>query len=469
MVLGSVITIGGLNPVVKATAKGLLPPDNPEISDLLAQLDHEFGLSNVFVMNREGVIVAYQIESGKSGVGRNLAYRTYFRFAMAGLPNMYAALGTNTGERGVYIAAPIFGKGFAAAPRTQASITASPPGRATLPTQEIIGAIVAKLSFEEVDSVLEKESSPYAVLSPEGVVFASNVARWKFQVLGSEKKLELAMHGKRTSKAYEKQPPRRLALDEQGWLTEGGRKLKTISADLDWKDPKGSWRLVGFADPSSNFGMPGRLAIGLSGFLLFVLLGSLWQAQRRVAERTAELKVANRKLETLSNTDALTNLANRRHFDNALSQEWLRARRNKHPLALMMIDVDFFKKYNDHYGHQLGDACLKRIAHTLQASAMRPSDLVARYGGEEFSLVLANTDVASAQRLAEMIRCCVEELNIPHELSSTGIVTISIGVAVMASDKIQAVELLLQAADEALYRAKNDGRNRVVLAAEEEK
>lgn len=469
MVLGSVITIGGLNPVVKATAKGLLPPDNPQISDLLARLDHEFGLGNVFVMNREGVIVAYQIESGKSGVGQNKSYRSYFRSAVAGMPNMYAALGTNTGKRGFYIAAPILENNFADPALSQVSATAPPPNRTAPPTPDIIGAFVAKLGFEEVDDLLEKESDPYAVVSPEGVVFATNVGRWQYQVIGTEKNLELAMHDKRTSKAFEKQPPRRLAQDEQGWLREGGRKLKTISADLDWKDPKGSWHLVGFADPSSSFGIPGRLAVGSMGFLFFVLLGRLWLVQRRVVERTAELKVANQKLKTLSTTDALTNLANRRHFDNALLKEWSRAKRDRRPLSLMMIDADDFKKYNDHYGHQAGDACLRRIAHALQARVRRPGDLAARYGGEEFSVVLADTDSAAAHRLAEGIRCFVEALNIPHELSSTGKVTVSIGVAVMASGKSQAVESLLQSADEALYRAKKDGRNRVVLAAEDAK
>jgi diguanylate cyclase (GGDEF)-like protein len=460
MVLGSMITVGRFNSVVQATAKGLLPPDNPEVLDLLARLDHTFGLSTAFILNREGVIVAYHIDSGKSSVGQNLAFRTYFRSAMEGVPNMFAALGINTGQRGFYIAAPIL-ETTVSTPASSQEVDAPP---------EITGAFVAKLGFEEVDELLEKESAPYAVVSPEGVIFASNVALWKFQVLGveTEKDLERVMRDKRTFKAYEKQPPRHLALDEQGWFVEGGRKWKAISAELDWKDPKGPWHVIGFADPSNIFDIPERLAIGSVGFLFFVLLGSLWYARRHVMERTNELKVANQRLKTLSVTDELTNLANRRHFDKFLSKEWLRARRDKHPLTVMMTDVDEFKKYNDYYGHQAGDECLKSLAHTLQTSVKRPGDLAARYGGEEFALVLAGTDTAGAKKLAEKIRCSVEALNIPHKHSSTGVVTLSVGIAVMATGKKQPVELLLKSADKALYRAKDEGRNRVVLAGEEE-
>ncbi len=474
MVLGSMITIGRFNPAVQATAKGLLPPDNPEVLNLLAQLDHTFGLTTAFILNSDGVIVAYHIDSGKSVVGQNLAFRTYFRSAMEGVPNMFAALGINTGKLGFYIAAPILETIVSPPASSQGADVKSSSEKAVLSPPEIAGAFVAKLGFEEVDALVAKESAPYAVVSPEGVIFASNVASWKFQVLetGVEKDLahvmQRVMHDKRTFKAYEKQPPRHLELDEQGWLVEGGRKWKTIPAELDWKDPKGPWHVIGFADPSDIFGIPERLAIGSLGFLFFVLLGSLWYARRHVIERTDELKIANQRLKALSVTDELTNLANRRHFNKVLSKEWLRARRDKHPLTVMMIDVDEFKKYNDHYGHQAGDECLKSLAHTLQTSVKRPGDLAARYGGEEFSLVLAGTDTAGAKKLAEKIRCSVEALNIPHKQSSTGMVTLSIGVAVMPIGKKQSSGLLLKSADKALYRAKDEGRNRVVLAGEEE-
>ena len=131
-----------------------------------------------------------------------------------------------------------------------------------------------------------------------------------------------------------------------------------------------------------------------------------------------------------------------------------------------MIDVDDFKKFNDRYGHQAGDNCLRSVADALQASAKRASDLIARYGGEEFTLVLADTQAADAQRVAETIRLSIEALAIPHEQSETGRVTVSLGVAAMTEDSYREVESLLRAADLALYRAKEDGRNQVQLAPE---
>ncbi|MES2105984.1 MAG: diguanylate cyclase [Pseudomonadota bacterium] len=185
--------------------------------------------------------------------------------------------------------------------------------------------------------------------------------------------------------------------------------------------------------------------------------------EQRVAERTSQLEDANRRLATLSATDGLTELANRRHFDETLGSEWARASRTRQPLAVIMIDVDHFKKYNDCYGHQAGDECLKNVARVLLAGTRRISDLAARYGGEEFSVVLPNTDADDARRIAEEMRLSVERLSMPHEQSLVGKVTISVGVAIKSSAGDGDAEGLMRAADEALYRAKHDGRNCVVL------
>jgi diguanylate cyclase (GGDEF)-like protein len=191
--------------------------------------------------------------------------------------------------------------------------------------------------------------------------------------------------------------------------------------------------------------------------------------EQRVAERTAELEKANRKLATLSATDGLTGLANRRHFDEMLSHEWARTMRTRQPLVIIMIDVDYFKKYNDCYGHQAGDECLKSIARVLQEGTRRVSDLAARYGGEEFTVVLPNTDASAALQLGETMRLSIEALAMTHELVPAGKVTVSVGIAVAlfsqgsggGSDSGAAA--LLHAADEALYRAKRSGRNCVDL------
>lgn len=186
--------------------------------------------------------------------------------------------------------------------------------------------------------------------------------------------------------------------------------------------------------------------------------------EQRVAERTAELEEANRKLAALSATDGLTGLANRRRFDEVLNGEWARARRTEQPLAIVMLDVDHFKKYNDHYGHQAGDECLKSVACMIRAQARRAGDLAARYGGEEFALVLADTDATTARHLAEAVRHTIEAMDVPHELSSFGKVTVSIGVAIMEAGADMDAQGILRAADEALYRAKHAGRNRIELA-----
>lgn len=185
------------------------------------------------------------------------------------------------------------------------------------------------------------------------------------------------------------------------------------------------------------------------------------ELEQRVAERTEALQVLNSRLETLSLTDALTGLANRRHFDEVLAREWQRALRTGEPLALAVLDVDWFKAYNDHYGHPAGDACLQQIAQTLAATISRSSDLVARYGGEEFLFLAPATGAAGAQSMAQRLVTAVAALNLPHTASPLGHVSISVGVTAMQADAHLPAQALVQRADAALYRAKSLGRNRV--------
>ncbi len=188
--------------------------------------------------------------------------------------------------------------------------------------------------------------------------------------------------------------------------------------------------------------------------------------EESVRERTAELEAANQQLAALSRTDALTGLANRRRFDEAWAAEWQRAGRMGLPLALALIDVDHFKAYNDHYGHQAGDACLRQVAALLAAEARRSGELVARYGGEEFVLVLPGATAAEARIVAERIRAAVEGRAMPHEHSPvTSVVTISIGVASARVQRAEQADALLKEADVALYLAKQQGRNRVMTVA----
>ena len=184
----------------------------------------------------------------------------------------------------------------------------------------------------------------------------------------------------------------------------------------------------------------------------------------KVVERTAELQILNRKLETLSTTDALTGIANRRRFDEVLASEWSRAARAGQPLAIAILDVDWFKKYNDHYGHQAGDECLRIVAGVFASTVCRTGDMVARYGGEEFVFIVPATDGENALSMASKVCEALQALALPHEMSAFGCVTVSIGVAAMVPGKMDVPDMLLKAADKALYRAKEMGRNQAVLA-----
>jgi diguanylate cyclase (GGDEF)-like protein len=184
-----------------------------------------------------------------------------------------------------------------------------------------------------------------------------------------------------------------------------------------------------------------------------------------VAEKTADLSLANEELKKLSYTDPLTGLANRRVFDQTLERECSRVRRTNSPLSLLMIDVDHFKALNDSEGHQKGDEYLISLATELKRSCKRRMDTPARYGGEEFAIILADTDAAHATEFAEMIRLALAALSLPHAASPTApFLTVSVGVAAASASGCFTPEALVAAADRALYAAKNTGRNRVCAA-----
>jgi diguanylate cyclase (GGDEF)-like protein len=202
----------------------------------------------------------------------------------------------------------------------------------------------------------------------------------------------------------------------------------------------------------------GQLSVSLDNALLYASL------ENKVAERTTALEEANKRLEQLSLTDALTGLSNRRRFNEALDAEWLRAKRQQTPLALALIDIDFFKLYNDHYGHQGGDACLQLVAKVLASGRRAGSDLAARYGGEEFVLLLPNTDLEGGYVVAERVRAALEGTLEPHLKSPKGIITISVGVTAIIPQGNDKPSQLIEVADTAMYEAKRAGRNQVMRA-----
>jgi diguanylate cyclase (GGDEF)-like protein len=194
------------------------------------------------------------------------------------------------------------------------------------------------------------------------------------------------------------------------------------------------------------------------------LAAALTDMAVKLAERDRELRSANRHLEALASIDGLSGLANRRSFDSRLRAEWERAARLRRPVALMMIDVDHFKLFNDNYGHLEGDQCLRVIAETLSAAATRNGDFAARYGGEEFVVLLPDTDLDAALETAAQLRHAVAALAITHRFAPCGHVTVSIGVAALTPSAGNSPEDLLGAADGSLYAAKRSGRDTISAA-----
>jgi diguanylate cyclase (GGDEF)-like protein len=184
--------------------------------------------------------------------------------------------------------------------------------------------------------------------------------------------------------------------------------------------------------------------------------------EHELVQALKQLETANQLLQHISATDGLTGVANRRQFDGVLEVEWARASRSRSWLALILLDIDYFKFYNDTYGHQAGDACLKTVASVLVGNIHRPEDMAARYGGEEFAIVLPGTELAGATAVADRIRTRVESIEIVHAGSEVSrYVTLSVGVAAAIPRKDNTQTTLIAAADQALYQAKHEGRNRV--------
>jgi diguanylate cyclase (GGDEF)-like protein len=169
----------------------------------------------------------------------------------------------------------------------------------------------------------------------------------------------------------------------------------------------------------------------------------------------------------LAAEDGLTHMPNRRTFDDYIEREWRRQARSQKPISLILCDVDFFKNYNDTYGHQAGDACLRAVAQSIKSTVRRAGDLAARYGGEEFVIVMPDTDSKGVWHVADKIRRHLEQVGIPHSKSkAASVVTISCGIATVIPSNASSPQMLIENADRGLYRAKSQGRNCVCEAVE---
>jgi len=233
---------------------------------------------------------------------------------------------------------------------------------------------------------------------------------------------------------------------------------KTARLVLVFRNENTVWKIV-----HSGISIPYELAHHGEIYPMSRLEKRNLELEKIINIRTKELSDANSLLQTQCNTDGLTNISNRRHFDYLLLQEWNRGQRSGTPLGVIMLDIDHFKNLNDDYGHLVGDHCLQRLAQGLSQSARRGGELVARYGGEEFVMILPDTDIQAAFETAKHIQEMILSLAIPHARSSIGIVTVSMGVASLQPSIDKSPVELIQRADSALYRAKLAGRNCIKL------
>lgn len=266
----------------------------------------------------------------------------------------------------------------------------------------------------------------HTIVSPAGVLLEFLVAWLRFHILDEDqtlvRQIQLIQSGQSPSEAYVAVEG---AIDRTNTIRVAGRQLHQVMADqIDY------------------------------------LVKSNQLLEARVMERTRELEIVNQRLEMLSRMDGVLGISNRAYFDDRIKTEWRLARRNKQPISLLMIDVDYLKLYNDTYGHLEGDNCLRSVARAAREGLFRPTDLVARFGGEELVVLLPNTTLDGARLVAERIKSQVDGYAIPHAASSVSKkVSVSIGLATL--EPVQggdALALLLQA-ENALCQAKKRGRN----------
>ncbi|GAB5605810.1 diguanylate cyclase [Sideroxyarcus sp. TK5] len=283
----------------------------------------------------------------------------------------------------------------------------------------------------------------------------------------------IAENGEQALEIYEREQPDVVLLDIKLPDIDGfevARRIRKLEGEQEWA------AIIFLTAMSSDEDLARGISAGGDDYLVKPVSEVVFHAkvramqrlvgmQRKLVDVTQKLDGANAELLRLSTTDALTGIANRRSLDSFLEREWRRCLRMKKPLALVMMDIDYFKLFNDKYGHQTGDDCLKKVADRIARAAPRGTDLAARFGGEEFTLVLGETDQDGAMWIAERVRQMVADLKVPHYATGSKFVSISCGVVSVLPDDKVSLEILVKSADAALYQAKRSGRDRVVAGA----
>ena len=340
-------------------------------------------------------------------------------------------------------------------------------------------------------AVVDPESEQYNFLPPSVVIESATVERKEVDIRNGltvepgQKNIEIKFTGISLIKSAQIKFRYKLEGHDAEWIDADTQRtayysylppgnyqfrVKAVNSDGIWNEKGANLSL----ELQPYFYQTGwfYLLCGVLGFfaLLVAWKISVYQYEARekrlaqlVDEKTEEIRLANEELQHLANSDGLTGISNRRRFEEFLANEWKRARRDSTEISLILIDIDHFKLFNDTYGHLEGDECLKKVARALKETVRRPTDLVARFGGEEFAIVLGGTDAEGAMTIAREVFSNVLKLQIPHNRSETfGYLTISIGVATTFAKSDLTEAELVKAADQALYQAKENGRNQII-------
>ncbi len=295
------------------------------------------------------------------------------------------------------------------------------------------------------------------------------IVRKQVEVLGHE--CIVATNGIDAVEAFKREAPGLVLMDVEMPLMNGydaTRAIRTLEREEAWTPVIFLTGMTSDADLTSAIESGGDdyLAKPVRSVVLAAkvkAMARLHQMRIKLDATSRSLQEANLELLRLTTVDGLTGIANRRRFDEALRVEWLRAMRDTTALSLLMIDIDHFKNYNDHYGHLAGDDCLRRVAQTLRDNLSRPADLVARYGGEEFVVLLPLTPLGGAMGISNQLCKAISNLAIPHANSGAADrVTISVGACTVVPETSLTEQSLISHADEQLYRAKHEGRNRTI-------
>jgi two-component system C4-dicarboxylate transport sensor histidine kinase DctB len=405
-------------------------------------LSHKFAFlcgdttaSVIYLMDANGTVVAASNwRQPTSFVGHNFALRPYYSDARAEGTGEYFALGMINHLPGLFLAQRVEEDG------------------------RFLGVVVVKVEFKQLEDSWAQRGAKILVADDKGVVLITDVSDWQFRTIAPlSEDVRVSLRAKARYGAAPLAPLPFDAADDGQLLVQGGKRFVSVAASV----PTTRWTIYFLAPLDAALSLGNCQDRLLAGFFTALISGLAYIIRARL-QRGVVAKAQAADMKRLATTDSLTRLLNRRAFEQILDEEWRRARRAGTSLAVIMVDVDYFKLFNDFYGHLAGDECLRTIAGVFRNSAKRPGDAVARYGGEEFILLLPNTDPDGVVQIAETILKATRALEIPHEKAPlTGYVTISVGVADFVVRDGVTVTSLVSAADQALYEAKRAGRDRI--------